>query len=510
MPERTRKVPNRVPMEIGATGLQLATGGVVEEEIHPNLIGRQAIRTYRDMGDNDPVVGSILFAMDMLLRQVDWLPEQGDATEEDVDFLMSCLEDMENSWADFISEILSMLRFGWSFHEIVYKLRGPTGPNGFPSKHSDGKIGWAKFPIRSQDTLQEWKFNPETGKVEGFVQLAPPLYKLVTIPMSKGLLFRTTTYKNNPEGRSMLRNAYRPWYFKNRIETIEGTGIERDLAGFPVIWVPAAYLADNASESEKAIINAFKSIGANLRRDKQEYLIMPTAYDDFGNKMFDIELMSSSGGRTFDTGAIIQRYDQRIAMTVLGDFILLGHEKVGSFALSSDKTDLFAVSLGTILDTIEETLNRFAIPALWEMNGWDPAKCPRLKHGDIEDRNLADLGQYLQNLTSMGMTLFPDEDLDKYLRKVAHLPDRSEETVRLQEEAKAEQEQQQQEQMAPGEEGQDSDIEEDDDGGITFKDSGPSVPDSGAGGTSKPAPIARSNTNQKPPEPRSPMGNQTG
>ena len=55
----------------------------------------------------------------MLVRQVDWLVEQGDADEADVDFLEGVLEDMSHSWADFISEVLSMLPYGWSFHEIV-------------------------------------------------------------------------------------------------------------------------------------------------------------------------------------------------------------------------------------------------------------------------------------------------------------------------------------------------------------------------------------------------------
>ena len=30
----------------------------------------------------------------------------------------------------------------------------------------------------------------------------------------QALLFRTKSRKDNPEGRSILRNAYRPWYFK--------------------------------------------------------------------------------------------------------------------------------------------------------------------------------------------------------------------------------------------------------------------------------------------------------
>ena len=62
--------------------------------------------------------------------------------------------------------------------------------------------------------------------------------------------------------------------------------------------------------------------------------------------------MSTGGRRQFDTNAIIERYDTRMAMTVLADFIFLGHQSVGSFALSSDKTELFSMAIGAYLDII--------------------------------------------------------------------------------------------------------------------------------------------------------------
>ncbi|MCE2604181.1 hypothetical protein LH384_34385, partial [Pseudomonas aeruginosa] len=54
----------------------------------------------------------------------------------------------------------------------------------------------------------------------------------------RALHFVTKSRKNNPEGRSVLRGAYRAWYFKRRIQEIEGIGLERDLAGFPVLTAP--------------------------------------------------------------------------------------------------------------------------------------------------------------------------------------------------------------------------------------------------------------------------------
>ena len=62
-------------------------------------------------------------------------------------------------------------------------------------------------------------------------------------------------------------------------------------------------------------------------------------YDrDTKQPLFDFQLMSSGGARQFDTNAIIQRYEQRILMSVLADFILVGHQAQGSYALHTDKS----------------------------------------------------------------------------------------------------------------------------------------------------------------------------
>jgi hypothetical protein len=50
------------------------------------------------------------------------------------------------------------------------------------------------------------------------VQMAPPRYQTTVIPIEKSLLFRTSIAKGNPEGVSLLRTAYRSWYFKKRLE----------------------------------------------------------------------------------------------------------------------------------------------------------------------------------------------------------------------------------------------------------------------------------------------------
>jgi len=403
--------------ELGTTGLK-RTGqlGVVYEEFLPKLQGERGRKVLREMRDNDPVIGAILYAIEMLVRNVTWRVEGDD--EQTVEFVESCLQDMSHPWEDMVAEILSMLVYGFSFHEIVYKRRmGDSRDPTRRSRFNDGKIGWRKIPIRAQDSLHEWDFDDEGG-VRAFVQVAPPKYERISIPIERGLLFRLGIHKGNPEGRSILRNCYRPWYLKRRIEEIEAIGIERDLAGLPVIY--------RSAEVYQKYETDLKKILRNVRRDEQEGLLLPLVYDDQGREQLRFELLSSAGNRQIDITKVIDRYDKRIAMTVLADFILLGQSNVGSFALSSSKTELFATSLGAILKSIASVMNRYAIPRLLEINGMKADNIPHLVHEDIETPDLKEIGAYVTALAGAGAPLFPDENLERYLRKIANLPEKPE------------------------------------------------------------------------------------
>lgn len=109
--------------EIGSTGL-IHYSGIVDEEFLNALKGTKGIQTYKEMSDNDSIVGAILYSVDMLIRNVKWRiePANNDLLSlRYADFLESCMHDMSMTWDETISEILSMLIYGWSFHEIVYK-----------------------------------------------------------------------------------------------------------------------------------------------------------------------------------------------------------------------------------------------------------------------------------------------------------------------------------------------------------------------------------------------------
>lgn len=394
--------------------------GRFSEEFLPELTGLKGIKVYREMADNDDTVGAIMFAIKMLIRNATWGVEPGgDGTKdrEAAEFVESCMDDMSSTWTDTISEVLSFLTYGWSFHEICYKRRtGKKRNRELSSKYSDGLIGWSKLPIRAQDTLYQWEYDDNDNLI-GMTQNPPPRYGMYTIPITKALLFRTESAKDNPEGRSILRNAYRSWYFKRRFQEIEAIGVERDLAGLPVIYVPEDINIWNPNDKEAQDINlALTTMIKNIRRNESEGIVLPTNYK--------LELLSSGGSRQFDTNAIITRYSTAIAQTVMADFIQLGHESSGSWALSDDKTQMFSKAIGAFLDIICETFNNQAIPTLIDINGshfGNLEDYPQLTHGDITEQDITKMAEYVKSLVSMGI-IIPDEALEDYMRDIAGLP----------------------------------------------------------------------------------------
>lgn len=397
--------------EIGVSGLTQFSGYIAEEQLAELAYSKWRL-VLKNMLANDPVICSLNTVIEMLARQVSWkvtAKEDSSEAEQIAKFYEECLfEDMEMTWQETLSEIITFLQWGWSYHEIVYKRRNGDRPGRrMDSKFTDGRIGWRKFAGRSQDSLDRWEFDGEDCAI-AMVQRSNNSGEQFTIPVEKALHFRTTASKNNPEGRSMYRGAYRPWYFKSRIENIEAIGVERDLAGLPVMYVPENIMKTSATAVETSLRNTLAETLQKIRRDESEGVMMPSLMDDKGHKLFELQLLSTGGKRQFDTNQIINRYDQRILMTGLADFLLLGSQKVGSYALSTDKTQIFSTALEGHLDSICEKFNNEAIPDLARLNALNPELLPKLEHGQVDKISLLELCEAVSKMSGSGV-MFSDE-----------------------------------------------------------------------------------------------------
>ncbi|BBK44034.1 hypothetical protein STVA_40540 [Allostella vacuolata] len=411
--------------ELGRSGLR-AWSGLVREEFLPELQGPRGVAAYREMAANDPVVGAVLFAVEMTLRGVPWSVEPAGreaAQREGARFLESVRDDMSHGFEDFLVEVLGMLVHGWAWFEIVWKRRlGDPAAPAARSRFPDGRVGIRKLALRGQETLLRWEFDA-AGGIRGMWQApAPDAPQPVFIPIEKSLLFRTTAAKGNPEGRSILRNAYRPWYFKKRLEEGEAIGYWRALGGLPVARIPARFMAAGASAEERALFADFQRIVRDTQVDERAGLVLPSDRDEHGHPYFEFGLLGAPSGQSVPIREAIVDRSREIAMTALADFILLGRDGNGSYALARDKGDRFETALTAWLAAIAAVLNRHLVPRLWRINALPPATMPRLVPGRVGRVDAATLAGLVERLAAAGVPLFPDDSLARFLRTAAGLP----------------------------------------------------------------------------------------
>ncbi|MEG0754551.1 MAG: hypothetical protein RR461_12005, partial [Angelakisella sp.] len=77
-----------------------------------------------------------------------------------------------------------------------------------------------------------------------------------------------------------------------------------------------------------------EALVASIRRDSEEGVLLPDGWK--------LELLTSGSSRQINIGETIERYDNRIAITMLSDIILIGGTKSGSFALADTKQSMLA------------------------------------------------------------------------------------------------------------------------------------------------------------------------
>lgn len=416
------------PMEIlGVEGVKISNG-YVHDEFLTKLVGERGRRIYRQMRDNDSVISAAFFAIEMLMRAVDWTVSCDTDDPDAIGFVESIMVDMSHTWDDFISNVSTMLTYGWQYTEVVYKRRlGPdqTDPTK-RSKYSDGRIGIRKLSDRSQETLNRWEIDESDGSVLGMWQDHPNGGMTTFIPIERALLFRPHMHKGSPEGRSVLRGAYRSWHLLKNIQEIEAIAIERELNGLPVVHIPNATL-NGTSNDAVAATAAYKKLVRDIKFNEQGGVVLPSDpwYDSDGKpsglRQVELTLLSSNGTRAINTDDIVRRYQGDIARTVLADFIMLGQGDRGSFALSRSKVDLFAGALEGWMSAIAETINRHLVPQLWRLNGFDSKYMPYLVPGRVAPEDIKELGDYVESLSRAGVSII-DADTETRLRDAAGLP----------------------------------------------------------------------------------------
>ncbi len=414
--------------EFGSSDLSKWDDSKYREQLR-ELKGASGYKIFREMRLNDPVISAVFFALVNTLRQASWRVKPASdkpADKKTADFIDEAIHDLSWSWNDQLSFIVNPLfEQGFSYLEQTFKYRRGENPpkDGAKSLFDDNKIGWRKWAPRPAESLvdgDEWRYDPNGGimganqEVEG----KGPVF----LPIEKCLLFRTTVHPaNSPWGLPIHRAIYTSWYYSQNIAEIEGIGIERDLAGIPVVYLGTDCSMKGAnSEYELA-----KDLVVNIRNDEQTGVVIPKPKMGTGANPGEgmlLELLNSGGSREFNTTQIIERYDKRKAVSVLAQFILLGMDSVGSYALSKNQSDLFVLAARAWLLDIAGVINKHAIPQLVQFNAF-PRRLgyPELVPGTVGIPDLTAVADYVNKLVQSNV-LTPDDELERHLRQIGGLP----------------------------------------------------------------------------------------
>jgi hypothetical protein len=212
------------------------------------------------------------------------------------------------------------------------------------------------------------------------------------------------------------------------MQEYEAISVERNLHGVPKGKMPAEYLAESATDDQKAVMNDFLTAIKDLKNNEQGAIIVPSDpyYNDDGKAsnmpLMDVELMTVQGTGGIDVDKIIRRYQHDIARTLLAEFVMLGSSAGGSYALSKTKGDMFLRSLESYLNTIYDCLQRQLLPRLFELNGISSDLIPTLKPNDVVPHDLRELGAFLRNINGAGIALTNQSDTLEAIFEAAELP----------------------------------------------------------------------------------------
>ncbi|MHB0874562.1 MAG: phage portal protein family protein [Anaerolineae bacterium] len=408
--------PKRTPLrELGATGT-VYFAGVIADEYNSNLAGAKGIETYDKMRRSDAQIQAVLWICELPLRSATWTVEPASESAQDVEIAKAVqsnlIEGMSITWDDFLRHALLMLAYGHSVFEKVLERR-------------DGKIIYRKLAPRLPVSIAKWDMERDGG-LKGVEQLVwtGTAYERPYIPVDKLLVFSYRKEGANWMGQSLLRAAYKHWYYKDQFYRIDAIANERHGVGVPYVKMSAD--ATEADYTEAA------AILAALHAHEQASVVGKPSWDEFSI----IGMGAAGGGTLKSTMESINHHDVMIARSVLAQFLNLGSGDTGSFALSKDQSSFFLLALRALANQICDTVNEYAIKPLVDLN-WSVKAYPKLVCTKLESRDLTAYGSAVKALIDAG-AIVVDEGLRATLRDMYGLPEENPEEIAAQQQAQAE------------------------------------------------------------------------
>ena len=407
---------------LGAPGVPLYGGYILEDEQSSDLTGKNKYRTYSDLLANVSIVAAGVRYFQNLVSAPSWVTEPADDSAEARDYadkVDMILDEMDTPMHRVVKRASMMRFYGFSVQEITAK------------KLEDGTLGIMDIAPRAQKTIERWERDEKTGRITGCYQRIPQSGKEVFIPRDKMFYVVDDSLNDSPEGLGLFRHVAEPARKLRRYEQLEGFGYESDLRGIPIGRAPLEDLSQlPAAEQSQALaaIKTFmrshiKSPELALLLDSKTYETQDEASRASNVKKWDVELLKASANSQSEVLRSIERLNREIARVLGVEQILLGDHSGGSFALASEKSHSFALMIDGTLKELRSQFFKDVITFIFKINGWPMAMRPKMQADRLQTRRVEEVTSALRDMAQAGAVMAPDDPAINAVRELLGLPE---------------------------------------------------------------------------------------
>jgi hypothetical protein len=399
MAERDPKLsPTTAFAEMGYASLSPFTAWTREERVG-ELRDKLGIRKYYDMKRADGTVRGALRLVKTPVMAARWFVEPASDSVLDTNIARfveeNLFERLNTPWNRILEDALLMCEYGYMPLEKVYGM------------DPDGKIILKKLAPRHPLDIQEWIFDANGGP-NGIVMDPTEVngWTSTFIPIEKLVVFTLEQEAGDIRGISLLRSAYKHYYYKDTLYKIDAIQKERHGIGVPIIKLPLGY-----TETDKKLA---EDLGRNMRTNERAHVVIP--------ENWTVEFAKLEG-QPVDCLTSIKHHDNRIMTNILAPF----YEDPN---VDEKSMTMFYKATRYIATTIADTFNRWVIKQLVDFN-YNRGKYPIIRARRIgENEDLRTWSFAFRNLVGSN-AIIPDDVLEKFLRIELDLPPADPKTSRI-------------------------------------------------------------------------------
>ena len=420
-----------VAPELGNLGVSVDFQSIYSDSLK-ELQFPYSLKTFDQMAKSS-VVASVLSAVNTIAGQADFYLDSYDQSDTHLSrkkFVEQCLfYDMKTSFNQVVKDFLTATQYGFSILEKVFRERRYTEG----SLYDDGKIGIKYLPLRSQKSIEDFKYDNMNRELECVLQristknLLKPEEAFKKLPVDRIMLFKVNSSSNYPYGRSPLADAYMSWRVLEELRGIETVSANRNLNGIPHLSCPSEIMDESSDDPEdKARVFKLKQQMSRVSSGEQTYVITPSdRYDqtEGASAQYDFKVVTGSSSHLTALGSIISRYKNEVFQAMCADILTIDDGQSASSSLTTNKQTMFNMFVEARLREFIEVINSDLIPDLFARNGWDITKTPKLKYDRVEKLTVAEMAKAIQQLSATSTIPITPENTN-YMAEVFGFPTR--------------------------------------------------------------------------------------